>query len=38
MLDAVMAATALVHGMTLVTRDLGAAAWLAVPVLNPWQT
>lgn len=36
-LDAFMAATALVHGMTLVTRDIGATAWLEVPVLNPWQ-
>ena len=36
-LDAFMAATALVHGMTLVTRDRGAAAWLDVPVLNPWK-
>lgn len=35
-LDAFMAATALVHGMTLVTRDRGAAAWLDVPVLDPW--
>jgi toxin FitB len=36
-LDAFMAATALVHGMTLVTRDIGDAAWLEVPVFNPWQ-
>jgi len=35
-LDAFMAATALVHGMTLVSRD-SAAAWLDVPVLNPWE-
>jgi toxin FitB len=36
-LDAFVAATALVHGMTLVTRDRGATAWLEVPVLNPWE-
>jgi len=36
-LDAFIAATALVHGMTLVTRDRAAAAWPDVPVLNPWE-
>jgi toxin FitB len=36
-LDAFMAATALVHRMTLVTRDSGVAAGLDVPVLNPWE-
>jgi predicted nucleic acid-binding protein len=34
-LDAFMAATAVGHGMTLVTRDSGAAAWLEVAALNP---
>jgi predicted nucleic acid-binding protein len=37
-LDAFMAATALVHGMTLVARDSGAAAWPEVPLLNPWES
>ncbi|MGH6886250.1 MAG: type II toxin-antitoxin system VapC family toxin [Geminicoccales bacterium] len=36
-LDAFMVATALVHGMTLVTRDRGAAAGLEAPVFNPWE-
>jgi hypothetical protein len=37
-LDAFLAATALVHGMTLVTRNERDLADLHVPVLNPWQT
>jgi toxin FitB len=36
-LDAFMAATALVHGMTLVTRNERDLAGLDVPVLNPWR-
>ena len=36
-LDAFMAATALVHRMTLVTRDERDLAGLDVPVLNPWR-
>jgi toxin FitB len=37
-LDAFLAATALVHGMTLVTRNERDLAGLDVPILNPWQT
>lgn len=37
-LDAFLAATALVHRMTLVTRNERDLADLDVPVLNPWQT
>jgi toxin FitB len=37
-LDAFLAATALVHVMTLVTRNERDLADLDVPVLNPWQT
>ena len=37
-LDAFLAATALVHRMTLVTRNERDVANLDVPVLNPWQT
>jgi toxin FitB len=36
-LDAFMAATALVHRMTLVTRNERDLAGLDVPVLNPWR-
>ena len=35
--DALLAATARVHGMTLVTRDETMAAELGVSVLNPWK-
>jgi hypothetical protein len=35
--DALIAATALVHGMTLVTRNLADFAPTGVPVLNPWS-
>jgi len=35
--DALIAATALVHGMTLVTRNLGDFAATGVDVLNPWD-
>lgn len=34
--DALIAATALVHGFTVVTRNTGDFAATAVPVLNPW--
>jgi predicted nucleic acid-binding protein len=37
-LDAFLAATALVHGMTLVTRRGSDLADLEVPVLKPWHT
>ena len=37
LLDAFMAATALVHRMTLVTRNERDLAGLDVPVLNPWR-
>ena len=36
-LDAFLAATALVHGMTLVTRNIQDMADLEVPVLDPWR-
>jgi len=35
--DALIAATALVHGMTLVTRDVSDFAPTGVAVLNPWS-
>ena len=35
--DAFIAATALVHGMTVVTRDIGDFASTGVVVLNPWE-
>ena len=34
--DALIAATALVHGMTVVTRNVADFASIDVPVLNPW--
>jgi predicted nucleic acid-binding protein len=34
--DALIAATALVHGMTVATRNLTDFASTRVPVLNPW--
>jgi predicted nucleic acid-binding protein len=34
--DALIAATALVHGMTIVTRNEDDFAACSVPVLNPW--
>jgi hypothetical protein len=34
--DALIAATALVHGMTLVTRNVGDFEGAGVPLLNPW--
>ena len=35
--DALIAATALVHGMTVVTRNVADFAALNVPLLNPWE-
>jgi toxin FitB len=35
--DAMIAATALVHGLTVVTRDMKDFAPMDVPVLNPWE-
>jgi predicted nucleic acid-binding protein len=36
-IDGLLAATALVRGLTLVTRNVGDVADLGVPVLNPWD-
>ncbi|HEX4319936.1 MAG TPA: type II toxin-antitoxin system VapC family toxin [Acidobacteriaceae bacterium] len=36
--DAMIAATALVHGMTIVTRNVSDFEPTGVAVLNPWQT
>jgi predicted nucleic acid-binding protein len=36
--DALIAATALVHGMTVATRDVGDFEKAGVPLLNPWVT
>jgi hypothetical protein len=35
--DALIAATALVHGMTVVTRNVADFQPAGVPVLNPWE-
>jgi toxin FitB len=35
--DALIAATALVHGMTVVTRNVADFTRTGVPVLNPWH-
>jgi predicted nucleic acid-binding protein len=35
--DALIAATALVHGMTVVTRNIGDFQPTGVPLLNPWN-
>jgi predicted nucleic acid-binding protein len=34
--DGLIAATALVHGVTVVTRNVGDFAPTGVPTLNPW--
>jgi hypothetical protein len=36
--DAMIAATALVHGMTVVTRNVADFGGTGVPVLDPWAT
>lgn len=36
--DAMIAATALVHGMTVVTRNIGDFQLTGVPLLNPWDS
>ena len=36
--DALIAATALVHGMTVVTRNVADFRAAGVPLLNPWET
>jgi predicted nucleic acid-binding protein len=35
--DLIIAATALEHGLTLVTRNVKDFAGLDVPILNPWD-
>lgn len=35
--DAFIAATALVHGMTVVTRNVSDFTPMGVPVINPWE-
>ena len=35
--DALIAATALVHGMTVVTRNVGHFQTMGVALVNPWQ-
>lgn len=35
--DALIAATALVHGMTVVTRNVSDFTPMGVPVVNPWE-
>jgi predicted nucleic acid-binding protein len=36
--DALIAATALVHGMTLVTRNIIDFRLMSVPLVNPWDS
>ena len=36
--DALIAATALVHGMTVVTRNVADFESTGVPLLNPWRS
>lgn len=36
--DALIAATAMVHGMTVVTRNTGDFSGIGVPLLNPWMS
>jgi toxin FitB len=35
--DALIAATALVHGLTVVTRDVADFAPMGVTLINPWE-
>jgi predicted nucleic acid-binding protein len=35
--DAMIAATALVHGLTLITRNVRHFRRMGVPLLNPWE-
>lgn len=35
--DALIAATALVHGMSVVTRNVADFAQTGVPIINPWE-
>ena len=37
LIDGLLAATALAHGLTLVTRDTAVPERLGLPVLDPWQ-
>lgn len=37
MIDTLMAATALVHGLVLVTRNVKDVAWTGVSYLNPFE-
>ena len=37
-IDTLIAATALVHDLALVTRNVRDVAWTSVKVINPWQT
>lgn len=36
--DALIAATALAHGMTVVTRNVNRFQPMGTPIINPWQT
>jgi predicted nucleic acid-binding protein len=36
-IDSLLAATALSHNLTFVTRDIGAFALTGVQLFNPWQ-
>lgn len=36
-IDTLIAATALVHGLTVVTRDMKDFEPMGVPLLNPWE-
>jgi len=36
-IDSLLAATAAVHGLTLVTRNVGDFEAAGIPLLNPWQ-
>jgi toxin FitB len=36
--DALIAATALVHGLTVATRNVADFEWMGVGVINPWRS